>query len=87
VLEFAKTSSVSVVQRYFHTKFCQEPLHRHNIVRWVKQFEARGYGLLMQEENPGGRPANTEVVETIHESFLRSSTVLRHVGIITYVST
>ncbi|GBO16939.1 hypothetical protein AVEN_122212-1 [Araneus ventricosus] len=33
VSEFAKTSSVSVVERHFHTKFGKEPPHRHKIIR------------------------------------------------------
>ncbi|GBM22420.1 hypothetical protein AVEN_221491-1 [Araneus ventricosus] len=70
VLELAETSSVSVVQRHFHTKFGKEPPHRHNIVRWVKQLEVTG--CLCKKKSPGRTPANTEVVETIRESFLRS---------------
>ncbi|GFT11705.1 hypothetical protein TNCV_264911 [Trichonephila clavipes] len=31
VFEYAKTSSVTVVQRHFCTKFRKEPPHRHNI--------------------------------------------------------
>jgi transposase len=41
-LEHAKTSSVTVVQRHFRTKFAKEAPHRHNITRWVKQFEETG---------------------------------------------
>ncbi|GFY60470.1 integrase catalytic domain-containing protein [Trichonephila inaurata madagascariensis] len=33
VFEYAKTSSVTVVQRYFRTKFRKEPPHQHNISR------------------------------------------------------
>jgi transposase len=42
VLEHAKTSSVTIVQRHFQTKFAKEAPHRHNITRWVKQFEETG---------------------------------------------
>ena len=38
VFEYAKTSSVTAVQRHFRTKFRKEPPHQHNISRWVKQF-------------------------------------------------
>ncbi|GFU86806.1 hypothetical protein TNCV_1342511 [Trichonephila clavipes] len=31
VFEYAKTSSVTVVQRHFRSKFREEPSHRHNI--------------------------------------------------------
>jgi hypothetical protein len=42
VLEHAKTSSVTVVQRHFRTKFAKEAPYRHNIRRLVKQFEEMG---------------------------------------------
>ena len=39
VLEFAKNSSVIVVQRHFRAKFGEEAPHRHNITSWMKKFE------------------------------------------------
>ncbi|GFY00690.1 hypothetical protein TNCV_2140831 [Trichonephila clavipes] len=46
VFEYAKTSSVTVV-----LKFRKEPLHRHNISRWMKQFQDTGY--LCKNKSPG----------------------------------
>lgn len=72
VLEYAKTSSFIVVQRHFRTKFGKEPPHRHNIERWVKQFQDTG--CLCKKTSPGRPEAKTEVVEKIRETFLRSPT-------------
>ncbi|GFS87990.1 DUF4817 domain-containing protein [Trichonephila clavipes] len=70
VFEYAKTSSVTVVQKHFRTKFRKEPPHRHNISRWVKQF--RDTGSLCKNKSPGRKETKPEVVERIHDSFLRS---------------
>lgn len=70
VLEYAKTSSVVVVQRNFQTKFSKEPPHRHNIVRWVKQFKETG--CLCKGKSSGRPPVKNEVVENIREMFVQS---------------
>ncbi|GFU37595.1 DUF4817 domain-containing protein [Trichonephila clavipes] len=69
VFKYTKTSSVTVVQRHFRTKFCKEPPHRHNISRWVKQFQDTG--CLCKNTSPE-RKTKSEVVERIRDSFLRS---------------
>ncbi|GFY31566.1 DUF4817 domain-containing protein [Trichonephila clavipes] len=70
VFEYAKTSSVTVVQRHFCTKFRKEPLHRHNISKWVKQFQDTG--CLCKNKCPGQEGTKPEVVKRIRDSFLRS---------------
>ncbi|KAJ6657756.1 hypothetical protein lerEdw1_001943 [Lerista edwardsae] len=72
VLEYAKTSSVVVVQRHFRTKFFKELPHRHNIIRWMKQFEETG--CLCKGKSRGRPPVRNEVVENIREMFVRSPT-------------
>jgi hypothetical protein len=63
VLKHAKTSSVTVVQRNFRTRFAKKAPHRHNITRWVKQFEATS---CLCKGKITGRPFfNNEVVENI----------------------
>ncbi|GFX59139.1 DUF4817 domain-containing protein [Trichonephila clavipes] len=69
VFEYAKTSSVTLVQRHFRTKFRKEPPHRHNISRWVKQFQDTG--CLCKNKSPGRKETKPEVVERIRDSFLR----------------
>ncbi|GBN48979.1 hypothetical protein AVEN_95503-1 [Araneus ventricosus] len=43
VMEYAKMSSIIVDLRHFWTKFDKNPPHRHNIMRWVRQFEEAVY--------------------------------------------
>ncbi|GBM90650.1 hypothetical protein AVEN_213568-1 [Araneus ventricosus] len=43
VLEYSKTSSLIVVMILFQAQFGKEPPHRHNVIRWTKQFEETGY--------------------------------------------
>ncbi|GFR28841.1 DUF4817 domain-containing protein [Trichonephila clavata] len=71
VFEYAKTSSVTVVQRHFRTKFRKEPPHRHNISMWVKQFQDTG--CFCKNKSPGRKETRPEVVERIRDSLLRSS--------------
>jgi hypothetical protein len=70
VLEHAKTSSVTVVQRHFQTKFAKEAPHRHNIKWGVKQFEEMG--CLCKGKSTGQPSINNEVVEHIRVSYVRS---------------
>jgi transposase len=70
VLEHAKTSSVTIVQRHFWTKFAKEAPHRHNIKRWVKQFEETG--CLCRGKSTGRPSVNNEVVENIRATYIRS---------------
>ncbi|GFQ78983.1 DUF4817 domain-containing protein [Trichonephila clavata] len=51
VFEYPETSSVTVVQRHFRTKFRKEPRHRDNIRRWVKQFQDTG--CFCKNQSPG----------------------------------
>ncbi|GFR05797.1 DUF4817 domain-containing protein [Trichonephila clavata] len=71
VFEYAKTS-VTVGQRHFHTNFSQDisPPHRHNISRWVKQFQDTG--CLCKNKSPGRKETKPEVIERLSDSFLRS---------------
>ncbi|GFV44120.1 uncharacterized protein TNCV_3572411 [Trichonephila clavipes] len=55
---------------HFRTKFRKEPPHRHNISRWVKQFQ--DMGCLCKNKSPGRKETKPEVVERIRDSFLRS---------------
>jgi transposase len=70
VLEHAKTSSVTVVQRHFRTKFAKEAPHCHNIKRWVKQFEKTG--CLCKGKSTGQPSVNNEVVENIRATYVQS---------------
>ncbi|GFQ96697.1 DUF4817 domain-containing protein [Trichonephila clavata] len=70
VFEYAKTSLVTVVQRHFRTNFRKEPPHRHNLSRWVKQFQDTG--CLCKNESPRQKETKPEVIERISYSFLRS---------------
>ncbi|GFT19506.1 DUF4817 domain-containing protein [Trichonephila clavipes] len=63
VFEYAKTSSVTFVQRHFRTKFRKEPPHRHNISRWVKQFQDTF--CLCKNKSPGRKETKPKVVERI----------------------
>ncbi|GFQ96867.1 DUF4817 domain-containing protein [Trichonephila clavata] len=67
VFEYAKTTSVTVVQIHFRTKFHKEPPHRHNISRWVKQFQDTG--CLCKNKSPGRKETKPEVIERISDSF------------------
>ncbi|GFQ93437.1 DUF4817 domain-containing protein [Trichonephila clavata] len=69
VFEYSKTSLVTVVQRHFRTNFREEPPHRHNISRWVKQFQDTG--CLYKNKNPRRKETKPEVIERINDSFLR----------------
>jgi hypothetical protein len=70
VLEHAKTSSVTIVQRHFWTKFAKEAPYRHNIRRLVKQFEEMG--CLCKGKSTGWPSVNNEVVENIPATYVRS---------------
>ncbi|GFY42186.1 DUF4817 domain-containing protein [Trichonephila inaurata madagascariensis] len=70
VFEYAKSSSVTFVQRHFRTKFRKEPPHRYNISRWVKQFDDTA--CLCKNKSPGRKETKPEVVERIHDFFLLS---------------
>jgi hypothetical protein len=63
VPEHAKSSSVTVVQRHYRTKFAKVAPHRHNITRWVKQLEETG--CLCKGKSTGWPSCNNEVVENI----------------------
>ncbi|GFU31470.1 DUF4817 domain-containing protein [Trichonephila clavipes] len=79
VFEYAKASSVTVVQRHFCTKFRKKPLHQHNISRWVKQFQDTS--CLCKNKSPGRKETKPEVFEIIRDFFLRSpSKSTRHTG-------
>ncbi|GFQ67265.1 DUF4817 domain-containing protein [Trichonephila clavata] len=69
VFEYAKTSSVAVVQRHFQTNFHKEAPHRHYINRWVKPFQDTG--CLCKNKSPRRKETKPEVIERISESFLR----------------
>ncbi|GFS52225.1 DUF4817 domain-containing protein [Trichonephila clavipes] len=70
VFEYAKTSSVTVEQRHFRTKFRKEPPHRHNISRCVKQF--LDTGCLCKNKSPGRKETKPEVIEKIRDLLRRN---------------
>ncbi|GBM75564.1 hypothetical protein AVEN_88376-1 [Araneus ventricosus] len=65
VLEYAKCSSVTSVQRAFLRKYGKSGPDHQSILRWFRQF--RGTGLLCK-----GRPrVSEEIVERVRQSFVR----------------
>lgn len=72
VLEFAKSSSATVVQRKFRTAYKKNPPGRKTIYDWHKKFIATGC-LCAKERS--GRPSvvnNEDVVERVRKTFTKS---------------
>ncbi|GFS68178.1 DUF4817 domain-containing protein [Trichonephila clavipes] len=77
VFEYAKTSSVTVVRRRFRTKFRKEPPHRHNISRWVKQFQDTG--CLCKNKSPGLKKKNPKwLKEFVFKESLKVNATCRY---------
>lgn len=70
VLELAKTNSVTVVQRYFRTKYGKPPPTRQSIYDWYERFESSG---CVCKKKSTGRPSVTEEkIDSVRDVFVRS---------------
>jgi transposase len=70
VLEFAKTNSVTVVQRHFRTRFGRRPPTRQSIYDWCNKFETTG--CLCKGKSSGRPRVAEETVERVRAVYQRS---------------
>ena len=70
VLEYAKCSSVTSVQRAFLRKYGKAAPGHQSILRWFRQF--RETGCLYKGKSTGRPRVSEEIVEHVRQSFVRS---------------
>ena len=70
VLEYAKCSSVTAVQRSFRRQYGKEPPCKQSILRWYRQF--KDTGCLCKGKSTGRPHVSDATVERVRESFVRS---------------
>jgi hypothetical protein len=66
VIEFAKTNSVTVMQRRFRTQYGKQAPTRQSIYDWSKKFNDTG--CLCKRKSPGRLPVSEETVTCVCET-------------------